>query len=426
MKTLGRRDWLRWSAASSLGAGHAATAQTSAQSFTLTSVHDTDAALTDTPVLGRALAFPRDHGAHPASRIEWWYATGWLDAGWRVGTWPESPQYGFQITFFRRRTGLATTSKSRFAARQLLMAHAALTDLRTGKHEHAQRLARWSGDELKPEDRNAASLKDTWVRIDGWQMQRVVGARSPSVSSGSGGSSDASWASSFELPSGVLSLSMAASEPLMLQGEAGYSQKGPSQKQASHYYTAPQLVVSATLTPARRAASKPKADAPSNTASIAGVALQGRAWLDHEWSSTLMPDDAQGWDWLGLNLENGGALMVFQLRRADGSAVWAGGSFRSAPDQPLQVFASQAVRLTATGRTWRSPATNALYPMAWVIDCPAGRFEARSLLDAQEMDSRTSTGTVYWEGLSSVHDGAGRRVGLGYLEMTGYAGRLRV
>jgi predicted secreted hydrolase len=398
MKPMGRRAWLWWTGLTSLTSTH-----TLAQTLAL---DDKAEALSDTPVRGRALTFPRDHGAHPASRIEWWYATGWLDAAWGSGAWPESPRYGFQITFFRRRTGLATTSKSRFAARQLLMAHAALTDLRSGKHEHSQRVARWSGDEPMPDDRRAASLKDTWVRIDDWQMQRL-----------SGGAAGTAWNARFETPSGVLSLSMAASQPLMLQGDAGFSQKGPNPAQASHYYTAPQLVVSATLTPTSSAADQ---------ASKASTALRGRAWLDHEWSSTLMPEDAQGWDWLGLNFEDGAALMVFQLRRADASAVWAGGSFRAAPDKPLQVFAAQDVRLIATARTWRSPATNASYPMAWVIECPAGRFEARSLLDAQEMDSRASTGTVYWEGLSSVHDAAGRRVGLGYLEMTGYAGRLRV
>ncbi len=80
----------------------------------------------------------------------------------------------------------------------------------------------------------------------------------------------------------------------------------------------------------------------------------------------------------------------------------------------------------AAGRRWASPATGARYPVQWHIETPAGRFKLRALLDAQELDSRGSTGTVYWEGLSELLDASGRRVGLGYLEMTGYAGRLRL
>ena len=151
--------------------------------------------------------------------------------------------------------------------------------------------------------------------------------------------------------------------------------------------------------------------------------MHGRAWLDHEWSDELLHPEAVGWDWIGINLDDGSALTAFRLRRADGSPLWDGGSFRTAQGAQAQSFPSGSVRFEP-GRRWRSPTSGADYPVTWTVHTPAGRFTVQALLDAQELDSRSSTGTVYWEGLSTLLDESGRRVGLGYLEMTGYAGRL--
>lgn len=338
---------------------------------------------------GRVLQFPRDHGAHLGAAIEWWYVTGELRA-------EGDARYGFQITFFRSRTGLAEGLDSRFAARQLLFAHAALTDLGARRHLHAQRIARWSGDPAAPLAR--ASLQDTDLRLGDWTLQRQDAGAFSRYTTAFGGSG----AEAF-----VLQLQMDATQPPLLQGDAGFSRKGPEEAQASHYVTEPQLAVQGTLQLNGRA-----------------LAVRGRAWLDHEWSDTLMHPQAVGWDWIGMNLDDGGALTAFQLRRADGSALWAGGSWRSA-DGRLQAFAADAVRFSP-GRQWASPSSGARYPLQWTVDTPAGRFEVQALLDAQELDSRGSTGTVYWEGLSELRDAQGRRVGSGYLEMTGYAGRLRL
>ena len=125
-----------------------------------------------------------------------------------------------------------------------------------------------------------------------------------------------------------------------------------------------------------------------------------------------------------MNLDDGGALTAFRLRRRDGSALWAGGSLRSR-DGRLQVFGPDEVAFTPL-RVWTSPATQARYPVQWRVATPAGSFEVRARLDAQELDSRASTGTVYWEGLSDLFDAQGRRVGRGYLELTGYASPLRL
>ena len=341
-----------------------------------------------TAVAPRPLSFPCDHGAHPDTQIEWWYATGWLQA---VDAPGDQPAFGFQLTFFRSRTGLATNLASRFAARQLLFAHAALTDLAGQRLLHAERIARWNGDEKSP--RAAASLADTRVQIGEWRFERDANGYRAAL-----GDEAAGFA---------YRLTLATRQPLLLQGDAGTSRKGPELTQTSHYYSQPQLAVSGELRHAGKAR-----------------AVRGRAWLDHEWSDSLLPSGAVGWDWIGINLADGSALTAFRLRRADGSAVWAGGSQRP-PGGSVRAFGADEVGFEPLA-FWTSAATRAHYPVRWRVATPAGTFQVRALLDAQELDSRASTGTVYWEGLAELLDGGGARLGLGYLEMTGYAGPLRL
>jgi predicted secreted hydrolase len=332
---------------------------------------------------GRPLAFPRDHGAHPSSRIEWWYATGWLDG--------DRGLLGFQLTFFRSRTGLAADLPGRFAPRQLLFAHAALTDVAAGRHLHAQRIARWSGDEALPEAH--AARADTRVALGRWTFVRDA----------------ASGAYAARLPAPedglALALDLRPTQPLLLQGDAGFSRKGPLERQASHYYSQPQLAVTGSVEPG-------------------GPARRGRGWLDHEWSDELLAPGAVGWDWIGINLLDGGALTAFVLRRADGSVLWGGGSHRPAGGA-VRAFGPDEVGFTPL-RVWASPATGGRYPVEWTITTPAGRHQLRALLDAQELDSRASAGTVYWEGLAELLAPGGARIGLGYLEMTGRAQALRL
>jgi predicted secreted hydrolase len=331
---------------------------------------------------GRALVFPRDHGAHLSARTEWWYATGWL------GT-PQAPVAGFQVTFFRSRTGLAQASRSRFAARHLLFAHAALTRLGTpggASHLHDQRIVRWSGDAQAASAR--ARTDDADVHIGNWRMHREGQA----------------WLADLPAQGFHLQLTMRRTQPVLLQGDAGFSRKGPDERQASHYYSEPQLATRSVGT------------GTNDTT--------GHAWLDHEWSDEILHPQAVGWDWIGMNLFDGSSLTAFVLRRQDGSALWAGGSWRAA-GTPAQAFAPEQVRFQP-GRLWASPASGTRYPVHWQVDTPAGRFEVRALMDAQELDSRGSTGSIYWEGLSELLDAQGRRVGLGYLEMTGYASPLRM
>jgi len=204
----------------------------------------------------------------------------------------------------------------------------------------------------------------------------------------------------------VIDLQAQPTGPLLLQGQSGFSRKGPEAAQASFYVSEPQLAVQATL----------RVNGAAHT-------VRGRAWLDHEWSEAILHPEAVGWDWLGMNLHNGAALTAFRLRRRDGSAVWAGGSFRAAGQAQATAFDANEVRFEPL-RHWTSPRTQARYPVAWRVATPAGTFGVQALVDAQELDSRSSTGTAYWEGVSDLLDAQGRPVGRGYLEMTGYAGRL--
>ena len=333
----------------------------------------------------RTLHFPRDHGSHPDLRTEWWYITGHAQAAERL--------WGFQVTFFRSRVDATQGLRSAFAARQLLFAHAAVTDVHGQRLLHAQRIARAGFGVAE------ASESDTWIRLQDWALERSGNSRGSSrytarIADGGFG----------------LNLRFESTQPVLLQGRDGLSRKGPQAEQASYYYSQPQLQVEGHLmVDGQRMAVTPGT---------------GRAWMDHEWSEALMHPEAVGWDWIGMNLHDGSALTAFRLRRADGSAVWAGGSWRR-PGQAVQVFATDAVAFTPE-RFWTSPASGARYPVQWRLRTPAGSFSVRALLDSQELDSSASTGAIYWEGLSELADATGQAVGRGYLEMTGYAKPLRL
>jgi predicted secreted hydrolase len=318
---------------------------------------------------GQPLAFPADHGAHPQYRTEWWYITGWLDT-------PSGPQ-GFQVTFFRSRPDVDQRNPSAFAARQVLFAHAALSDVHIGKLLHAERIAR-SGFGFAE-----ASTGDTDIVLDDWSLKR----RPDGVFAAKAGGKDFG-----------LNLTFTPAQPVLPEGDNGFSRKGPLETEASRYYSIPHLKVSGLL---RRGSQS--------------VQVTGEAWLDREWSSTYLDPHAVGWDWTGLNLDDGGAVMAFQVRDATGHALWAGGSLRAA-DGEVTRFKPGDVVFTAR-RRWRSPRTAVDYPVDQLLTLktPTGprRFPLAPLFDDQELDSRPS-GPVYWEG--AVRTTGGR----GYLELTGY------
>ena len=320
---------------------------------------------------GVALSFPSDHGAHPAFRTEWWYVTGWLRTA-------DGSDLGFQVTFFRTRPPVDPANPSRFAAGQVLFAHAALSDGRSGRLSHGERAAR-QGFGLA-----GARVGDADVAIRDWRMRRLPDGR---------------WAARVATPGFALDLRFVPTQPPMPQGQGGYSRKGPSADAASHYYSIPHLRVAGTV---RRGS--------------ATVVVTGEAWLDREWSSNYLQPEAQGWDWTGLNLDDGSALMAFRIRRKGGGTLWAGGSLRR-PDETTVVLAPGDVAFRPLA-TWRSQATGAVYPVSQELSVrlPGGirRFRLQPLFAAQELDARRGGLPVYWEG--AVRTQGGR----GYLELTGY------
>jgi predicted secreted hydrolase len=294
-------------------------------------------------VPGRRFAFPRDHGAHPDFRTEWWYVTGWLDG-----------PLGFQITFFRARPEEASANPSGFNPSQILFAHAALSDPQRGRLLHDQRAARAGFSLAHAElDRTGVWIDDWRLELEGHRYEAKVVARD--------------FEFSFTL----------YSNQLILQGDAGFSRKGHRPGEASYYYSRPHLNVVGKLN---------------------GKTVGGTAWLDHEWSSAYLAPEAAGWDWAGINLLDGSSLMAFQMRGKEG------GIHFTSPGSSFRIL-----------RTWRSPRTGVIYPVSMEVN----GLRLEPLMDDQELDSRASTGTIYWEGAVSAHK-EHSILGHGYLELTGY------
>jgi predicted secreted hydrolase len=326
---------------------------------------------------GRKLVFPADHGAHPDFRTEWWYATGWLEL-------PDGRPLGFQSTFFRVRTGIGEANASAFAPRQLILAHAALADPKLGRLRHDERSARVGF--------GRAGFATEWTKVwlGDWRFEQRAGRYRAEVRS-----------TEF-----AYALNLAPSGPPMLNGAAGFSAKAPDPRHASYYYSQPQLKVDGTVTLSGQTSR-----------------VTGHAWLDHEWSSEVMPEGAQGWDWIGINLDDGSALMAFRLRGEAEKAIWSAASYRPASGE-TQVFPPETVAFAAL-RHWQSPRTAIRYPVEWRIRVGQHSFLLQPLIDDQELDSRRSTGAIYWEGAVRLLE-HGREAGRGYLEMTGYGEKIRL
>lgn len=330
-------------------------------------------------VKGYQIQLPGDEGSHPQFKTEWWYLTGWLENS-------DGEPLGFQLTFFRSRTGIDEDNPSRFALRQVLFAHLAVSDPKRGALLHHEKSAR-PGFGLAAAEEGALD-----VYIDDWQLRRE-------------GDTYSAVAVTDNLK---LDLRLEPKAPPLFQGDQGFSQKGPQPSSASYYYSLPQLAATGRIVIDGRE-----------------QAVQGRAWFDHEWSGAIVDERAQGWDWVGLNLDDGGALMMFQMRGDQASELWAAAKWRAENSNEAITYQPQDVAWQPL-RYWRSPRTGIRYPVEWQVTLGDRVLTLRPLMDDQENDARGSTGTIYWEGAVRAFDVRNKPIGRGYLELTGYGEKIRL
>jgi predicted secreted hydrolase len=330
----------------------------------------------------RAFVFPRDHAAHPEYATEWWYYTGHLRAGER--------RFGFQLTFFRIGVDPARgTSRSAWAAREFLFAHAALTDERQGRFVFDERIARPA---LGMAGADSVRYR---VWIDDWSAALAADSLTHRLACGARGFG--------------LWLDLEPRKLPVIHGEAGVSRKSAATGNASHYYSLTRLETDGRVV----------VDGET-------LAVRGESWMDHEFASNRMAGTHAGWDWFSVQLDDGRELMLYQLRLKDGGVEPLSHGTLVEPDGRTRPLALADFRVRALGR-WRSPRTGGEYPSGWRLEVPG---EGLSLtltptLRDQELVARAMGGIAYWEGsvrIEGERRGASVR-GRGYVELTGYAGR---
>lgn len=322
----------------------------------------------------RPFNFPADHGPHPDFRTEWWYYTGNLQTA-------DRRHIGFQLTFFR--VALAPTEQPRasaWATRQLYFAHFAVTDTASSRFHAFSRTGRGA---LGMAGAEAAPFR---VWIDGWSAEGA-------------GASPRLRASDGDV---AIDLELSATKPVVLQGERGLSRKGPEPGNASFYY-------SFTRMPARGVV---RLGAETLTVS-------GEAWMDREWSTSGLGADVQGWDWFAVQLDDGRELMVYLLRRRDGTVDPFSAGSLVAPDGAVRALGAGDVRVETLAH-WSSARSGVRYPARWRLTVPSA--ELRLDIEPRLADQELRVNTRYWEGAVAVTGMAGAWSirGHGYVELVGY------
>ena len=328
----------------------------------------------------RRVVLPADHVSHPDYKIEWWYYTGNVDDA-------SGRRFGYQLTFFRVGVDPAPENPSRWAVRDLHMAHFAVSDLATGRFHVFDRLQRagagWAG----------ASTERYEVWNGAWRVEAQPDGSHRVQASASGIAID------FRLR---------GTDRVVTHGRDGYSQKGRDPSNASHYYSLPRLETRGAITVDGR-----RTD------------VSGTSWMDHEFGTSMLEADQLGWDWFALQLEDGRDVMLYQMRRRGGSRdPFSSGSI-VARDGGVMRLGAGDYTLEAT-ETWQSPVTGARYPVRWRVSIASQRLslDVRAAMNQQELHTPASTGVTYWEGAVDVAgQGGGSAVrGRGYMELTGYSG----
>jgi predicted secreted hydrolase len=328
------------------------------------------------------LEFPADHGPHPDYQTEWWYYTGNLVSDGGEG-------FGYQLTLFRRALAPPRSRAERestWAADQVYMGHFALTDVAEGRYHAFERFARGAAGLA------GAQAAPFHVWLEDWQVEEVE----PGVVRVQAAQEDL-----------ALDLVLTDRKGPILQGDRGHSPKGPQPGNASYYYSLTRLETSGAV-----------------QVGEANYQVGGLSWMDHEWSTSSLTDDQVGWDWFSIQLDDGGELMVFQLRQEDGRInPFSSGAF-IAPDGGTRHLGRDDFEIRVDAE-WRSPHTGATYPARWTVTVPAAdlALEIEPFLADQEL----TVSYAYWEGAVRVEgQRAGRPVqGVGYVELTGYAGSMQ-
>jgi predicted secreted hydrolase len=336
---------------------------------------------------GYRYAFPRDNFSHPEFQTEWWYYTGNLRT-------PEGRRFGFELTFFRQGLDRSAGSPSVWQVRDLWLAHLALSDLDGGHFLYTERLNR-SGAGIA-----GADLGQARVWNGNWQAQWKLDPLAP------GGMASQQLQAisdrfSFEL-------TMKTAKQPVIHGENGISQKAEGPGRASHYVSFTRLVTNGVIL-------------------LAGQRLNvtGESWMDHEFFSHQLAANQSGWDWFSLQLSDGTEIMLFQLRRKDGTLdPFSAGTFVDPEGRSMHLSAKD-FSLTP-GKNWTSPNSGGRYPIEWNVRVPSLGLDASisTRLAQQELAGKTRAAPTYWEGAIEVMaTKKGQPLkGQGYLEMTGYAG----
>ncbi len=331
----------------------------------------------------RPFDFPVDHGPHSDYQTEWWYYTGNLETA-------DGRHFGYQLTFFRR--GLAPPSEqqerpSNWATDQVYMTHFALADVAGEQHRAFERFSRGAaglaGAESPPfrawlEDWSVEEVKPDVVRLHATQDGLAI------------------------------DLLLTDLKGPILQGDGGYSQKGPEMGNASHYYSQTRLESVGAV-----------------QVGDARYQVEGLSWMDHEFSTSALAADQVGWDWFALQLDDGSELVVFQIRKTDGADTehpsadpFSSGTF-IAPDGSTRHLGHNDFQIVV-GDTWRSPRSGATYPARWTVTVPVAGLTLE--IEPYLADQELNVSYVYWEGAVRI---GGAVSGSGYVEMTGYAGSMQ-
>jgi predicted secreted hydrolase len=342
---------------------------------------------------GYQFEFPRDHASHPDKKIEWWYYTGNVRAA-------DGRRFGYQVTFFRVGIDHTPANPSKWAVRDLFMTHLAISDAKGQRYRFAEKLSR-GGPGL------AGALTD---RYEVWNEDWRAGIREQGSGSRDQGSGVREHVIRAIGDGSGVELTLGEGKQPAINGINGISQKGAAAGNASHYYSLTRMPTKGTIV-------------------IDGerIAVTGDSWMDHEFGTSFLEPEQRGWDWLSIQLSDNRELMLYQLRRADGSRdPRSSGTLVDASGKTTHL-ANADFTLTPGKATFKSK-NGAVYPIEWNVSIPSQRIELRvtTPLADQELSLVRSTGIAYWEGMIDVNGQAGSQAvrGSGYLEMTGYHGSL--